>query len=71
MRSRSYAGDLETGIGIAAASGQDTDTVASITGALLGAVRGGAALPERWIAGLQHREEIEAAAEGLYEQTRR
>jgi ADP-ribosyl-[dinitrogen reductase] hydrolase len=62
-----YVDDPETGIGIAAGSGRDTDTVASITGAMLGAVHGAGALPERWITGLQHRAEIEAAAEALYQ----
>lgn len=65
-----YAGDPETAIGIAAASGGDTDTVASIVGAMLGAVHGARALPERWIAGLAFREEVEAAADALYQAVR-
>lgn len=63
-----YADDLETGIGIAAGSGKDTDTVASIAGAMLGAVHGVAALPERWLEGLQLRAAIEDAAEQLLAQ---
>jgi ADP-ribosyl-[dinitrogen reductase] hydrolase len=61
-----YADDIETGIGIAAASGRDTDTVASIVGAMLGAVHGRRALPQRWIAGLAHLEEVQSAADALY-----
>lgn len=53
-----YADDIETAIGVAAASGRDTDTVASIVGAMLGAVHGYAALPQRWIAGLAHHDEL-------------
>ena len=47
-----YADDIETAIGIAAASGKDTDTVASMVGAMLGAVHGIEALPQHWVAGL-------------------
>ena len=61
-----YADDIETGIGIAAASGRDTDTVASIVGAMLGAVHGRRALPQRWIAGLAYRDEVQSAAAALY-----
>jgi ADP-ribosylglycohydrolase len=61
-----YADDIETGIGIAAASGRDTDTVAAIVGAMLGAVHGRRALPERWINGLVFRADVEAAAQALY-----
>jgi ADP-ribosyl-[dinitrogen reductase] hydrolase len=60
-----YADDIETGIGVAAGSGRDTDTVASIVGAMLGAVHGRGALPTRWIDGLQHRTVIETAADDL------
>ncbi len=61
-----YADDIETGIGIAAASGGDTDTVASIVGAMLGAVHGRRSLPKRWIDGLEHRDVVESAARALY-----
>ncbi len=47
-----YADDPEAAIGAAAASGGDTDTVASIVGAFVGARSGRSALPERWIVGL-------------------
>jgi ADP-ribosylglycohydrolase len=63
-----YADDLETAIGLAAGSGKDTDTVASMTGAMLGAVHGVTALPARWLRGLQQRTTIESAAEQLLAQ---
>jgi ADP-ribosyl-[dinitrogen reductase] hydrolase len=62
-----YSDDIETGIGIAAGSGQDTDTVATIVGAMLGAVHGRRALPTRWIQGLKYLEMLEAAVGMLYE----
>jgi ADP-ribosyl-[dinitrogen reductase] hydrolase len=61
-----YVDDIELGIGMAAGSGQDTDTVATITGAMLGALHGVHALPVRWIDGLKCREVVEAAADSLY-----
>lgn len=60
-----YADDPEAGIGFAAASGKDTDTVASIVGAMLGAVHGRRALPQRWIEGLLGRELIEQRVASL------
>jgi ADP-ribosylglycohydrolase len=60
-----YEGDPEAGIGFAAASGKDTDTVASIVGAMLGAVHGRRALPQRWIDGLQGRDMIEQRVAAL------
>ncbi len=47
-----YADEPELAIGAAAASGGDTDTVACIVGALMGARHGVAALTTRWIEGL-------------------
>jgi ADP-ribosylglycohydrolase len=47
-----YAGDPEMAIGAAAASGGDTDTIASIAGAMVGARCGRAALPKRWTTGM-------------------
>jgi ADP-ribosyl-[dinitrogen reductase] hydrolase len=61
-----YVDDIERGIGMAAGSGKDTDTIASITGAMLGALHGAHALPVRWIDGLKYREVVEAAANSLY-----
>ena len=60
-----YEDDPEAGIGFAAASGRDTDTVASIAGAMLGAVHGRSALPKRWLDGLHGRELVEHRAEAL------
>jgi ADP-ribosylglycohydrolase len=47
-----HEGDPERAIGAAAASGGDTDTIASIVGALVGARCGLSSLPSRWLAGL-------------------
>jgi len=47
-----YDGDPERAIGAAAASGGDTDTIACIVGALVGARCGLSSLPSRWVAGL-------------------
>ncbi len=45
--------------------GNDSDTVAAITGALAGALYGDAAIPPRWLAALHQRERIVAAADAL------
>jgi ADP-ribosylglycohydrolase len=66
-----YADDLEAAIGIAAGSGCDTDTVASMVGAMLGAVHGYAALPKRWIDGLHERELLEQWPERMESMARR
>jgi ADP-ribosylglycohydrolase len=47
-----FAGDPVTAIGVAAASGGDTDTVATITGAIVGARSGLSAFPQSWLEGL-------------------
>lgn len=53
-------------IKLATDSGQDTDTVAPMVGAMLGAVQGTDVLPTRWIVGLQHRKRIMNAAETMF-----
>ncbi len=45
-------GDLRTGVEFAANFGRDTDTIASMTGAICGAVGGPDAIPDGWIATL-------------------
>ncbi len=50
-----FAGDPVAAIGVAAASGGDTDTIASITGAIVGARSGLGAFPAAWIDGLSAR----------------
>jgi ADP-ribosylglycohydrolase len=45
-------GDLRQGVEFAANFGRDTDTIASMTGALCGAIGGPDAIPEAWIAAL-------------------
>jgi ADP-ribosyl-[dinitrogen reductase] hydrolase len=49
----------------AASSGGDTDTIASIAGALAGASRGSAWIPERWLSRLEKRGRIEEMATDL------
>lgn len=68
---RLHARDPETAIGMAAASGNDTCAVASIAGAMIGAVNGFSALPRRWVEGLSLRDELERACEILYSVSRR
>jgi ADP-ribosylglycohydrolase len=50
---------------IAAGSGGDTDSIASITGSLFGAAFGASWIPESWLKALEGRERIEGAARGL------
>lgn len=45
-------GDVRRGVELAANFGRDTDTIATMTGALCGAVAGPDAIPETWIAAL-------------------
>ena len=49
----------------AASSGGDTDSIASIAGALAGASRGSGWIPERWFSCLEERGRIEEVATGL------
>ncbi len=49
---------FEEGVILIANKGDDSDTCACVTGALLGAWYGLKAIPERWIETLQYREEI-------------
>jgi len=43
-----HAGSLEDGLQLAVSIGGDTDTVAAIAGALLGAIHGASAVPDDW-----------------------
>jgi ADP-ribosyl-[dinitrogen reductase] hydrolase len=61
-----YPDDVETGIGIAAASGKDTDTVATIVGSMLGAVHGRSKLPATLVDELRLRTTIEELTETLF-----
>jgi ADP-ribosylglycohydrolase len=61
-----HGDDLEAAIVEAASAGGDTDSVASMVGALAGAAWGREAIPSRWLQGLYQREEIEAVAWELY-----
>jgi hypothetical protein len=54
-----WAHDPVTAIGVAAASGEDTDTMASIDGAIVGARHGLAAFRKKWLDALVARPLIE------------
>ncbi len=60
-----YATDLSTSIAAAAASGGDTDTIASIAGAIAGSQFVAGALPERLISGLSASDLVSGAIQGL------
>ncbi len=62
-----FPNDPAGAIGAAAASGGDTDTVAAIVGAIVGARYGLSALPPHLCKGLRCAEEVEAFAEALSE----
>lgn len=57
--------DPEEAICAAARSGGDTDTVATIVGALSGAYHGASKLPERWISKIVDKEKLEETARQL------
>jgi ADP-ribosyl-[dinitrogen reductase] hydrolase len=59
------ADDFEKGLVWAVNLGGDSDTNGAVTGALLGARLGTAAIPERWLAALERREEIESTGRQL------
>jgi ADP-ribosyl-[dinitrogen reductase] hydrolase len=60
-----FPGDPAGAIGAAAASGGDTDTVAAIAGAIVGARYGAAMLPPHLRDGLRCTQEVEAIADAL------
>ena len=59
------ADDFEKSLVWAVNLGGDTDTNGAVTGALLGARLGAAAIPERWLAALDRRQEIESTGRQL------
>ncbi|UCE85826.1 MAG: ADP-ribosylglycohydrolase family protein, partial [Deltaproteobacteria bacterium] len=60
------ARDVERGLRLAVNHGGDSDSTGSLTGNLLGAARGETAIPGRWLAHLELRDEIERAADALF-----
>ncbi len=62
-----FPNDPAAAIGAAAASGGDTDTIAAIVGAIVGARYGLSALPLQLRTGLRCAEEVEAFAEALFD----
>lgn len=61
-----YAESFEEAVIAAANAGGDTDSVACMTGAVLGARLGIDAIPKRWIEGLERREYIESLSVELF-----
>jgi ADP-ribosyl-[dinitrogen reductase] hydrolase len=59
------AEDFEQGLVWAVNLGGDADTNGAVTGALLGARLGAAAIPPRWLEALEQREEVEAVGRRL------
>jgi ADP-ribosyl-[dinitrogen reductase] hydrolase len=59
------ADSAEEAVVDAVALGNDTDTVAAVTGAVVGARFGADALPERWLGGIPEREELTSLATTL------
>jgi poly(ADP-ribose) glycohydrolase ARH3 len=57
--------DVPAAIGFALCIGGDTDTIAAMTGALVGARNGEEALPATWLARLEHRERLSSVAARL------
>ena len=64
-----YFDEPEKAIIEAVNAGEDTDSIACITGALCGARHRIGAFPERWRKGLENREFIEHIAGMLYEKS--
>jgi poly(ADP-ribose) glycohydrolase ARH3 len=60
-----FRGDPEEAICAAARSGGDTDTVATIVGALSGAYHGASKLPQRWLDEINDKERLEDVARQL------
>lgn len=61
------ARDFEHGIVLAVNHGGDSDSTGAITGNLLGAMLGVAAIPDRWLNGVELREVTEVLADDLHD----
>ncbi|CAB4959050.1 unannotated protein [freshwater metagenome] len=60
------ARDFEHGVLLAVNHGGDSDSTGAIAGALLGMMFGAEAIPERWLDGLEHANEIADIADDLH-----
>lgn len=60
-----FPGSFPDVVGRAVTLGGDTDTIASMAGALSGAFLGAAAIPERWVARLEAADELSGLADAL------
>lgn len=58
-----HKGSLEEAIVAAANMGDDADTVAAITGGLVGVAYGYGSIPSRWLEVLQHKDKLEQACQ--------
>lgn len=69
------AEDFEAALTLAVSCGGDTDTIASMTGAIVGGRLGAAAIPGRWLDALEKgekgREHVESLADRLAERAGR
>ncbi len=63
------SGSVENAILEAVNAGGDTDSIACITGALCGALKGADSLPEKWVAGLENTNIIKRLAEMIFEKS--
>lgn len=61
------AEDFEHGVALAVNHGGDSDSTGAITGNLLGAMLGVGGIPDRWLAGVELCETIEALADDLHD----
>jgi len=61
------AQDFEHGVVLAVNHGGDSDSTGAITGNLLGAMLGVAAIPDRWLNGVELREVVETLADDLHD----
>ena len=64
-----HHGTYEEAVVAAVNFGDDADTSGAVTGALAGAREGESAIPARWLAALQPREDLRTLATALYQRT--
>ena len=60
-----FVDDPEQALITAASTGHDSDTIAAMTGALMGARHGTGWIPDRWLHELEYRDELTSLADRL------
>jgi ADP-ribosylglycohydrolase len=65
-----HADDFEESLVLVIHAGGDTDTNGAVAGAILGALHGASAIPERWIAGVARAEALTSFADRILERAR-